>query len=89
MISESLATVTTNIAKLNYHLTELRREADGQQRLINEATIKLDGYQKSMLEIEIKIDQQQLELRKVLNGEESTIQVELPTTPDDFVGRES
>jgi len=87
MISEALAKVTTDIAKLNYHLIEIQKQARISRE--NEAKFRheAEGLEKNAVEYELKVDQLQIEMRRILNGEPSDVPVEMPVFDEDQVGR--
>lgn len=87
MISEQLEKITHDIAKLCHSIAENKRYAKRFREDEAGSRKQAEEYEALALECELKVDQLQLELRKVLNGQISTIPVELPLTADDQVGR--
>lgn len=83
-LANVIAAITNSQSDMQYHLTKAYNyhAEEGRAKKLAEDEEKLAK------EIELKIDKLQLDLRRVMNGEASTVPVEAVKTPDMQIGRE-
>lgn len=88
MLSKDLSNIIANIQqKVRERESRLKVAAENDSQIKTYSKWRDDALAEAN-KLEQEIDQLQLEMRKVLNGEQSTVPVAPPASPDEVIGRE-